>query len=87
MRKVVTQIMKRDISNRLPLLLCRTPLEDTKSVVNTSLRELWRTLRGENVRTLSVSASMQQIVVKRPTYLVQELAPPVLVQDAQAVAD
>src|SRR5947209_18479587 len=73
MRKIVAQIMKREVSDQLPLLAVSVPFEATEPLVNAIFGETRTPLGGKDIRAALLAPAMLEILKERTACLVQQI--------------
>ena len=73
MRKIVAQIMKREVSDQLPLLVVGTPLEALEPLVNAIFGETRTPLGGKDVGTGALTPSMLEVIIQGTARFVQQI--------------
>src|SRR6266567_992581 len=72
-RKIVAQIMKREVSDQLPLLVVGTPFEATEPLVNAIFGETRTPLGGKDIRAGMLTPAVLEVVVQGTARLVQQI--------------
>src|SRR5207237_10558904 len=73
MRKIVAQLMKREVSDQLPLLAVSVPFEATEPLVNAIFGETRTPLGGKDIRAALLAPAMLEILKERTACLVQQI--------------
>src|SRR5258708_34064698 len=73
MSKVMAQIMEREVSNLLPLVLACSLFECSKPMMNARFRQSLVALGGEDVRTFRIATAMLKILKERSPALIKQV--------------
>ena len=73
MCKIVSQIMEREVSNQVPLLVVGLTFQCPEPVMNARLCQLGVPLQGENIRAALITSPMAKIVIEGTPRLVEEV--------------
>ena len=73
MGKIMAQIMKREVSNLVPLIFVRLLLKRTEPMMNARLRQPLAPLRGENVRAGGITSTMLNILEEWTPNLIEQI--------------
>src|SRR2546423_15156846 len=73
MRKIVAQIMKREVSDQLPLLAVSVPFEALEPLVNAIFGETRTPLGGKDIWAGALTPAVLEVVVQGTACLVQQI--------------
>ena len=73
MRKIVAQIMKREVCDEFPFLVIGVPLEASEPLVNAIFGQTRTTLGGKDVDALWITPAMLEVVIQGAARLVQQI--------------
>src|SRR5438874_6844496 len=73
MRKIVAQIMKREVSDQLPLLAVSVPFEATEPLVNPIFGETRTPLGGKDIWAGALTPAVLEVVVQGTACFVQQI--------------
>ncbi len=73
MCEIVPQIMKREVSNQLPMILVRLAFEGAEPVMDACLGELGMTPRREDIRADLIAPAVPKIVIEGASRLIEQV--------------
>src|SRR6266487_6996173 len=73
MGEIVPQIMKREVSNRFPLLRVGLAFQRPEPVMNARLGQLRVTLRSKNIWTFGITSTKAKIVIEGTTGFIEQI--------------